>query len=155
MTIAHTASTAKNISFLDFAVFAVVRIDIKAASFPRLYNFYLFLHPRLPRAVKLRRTLLTALLALMLLLSQQLGHMHAMSHLADGGANPAHSKQLPVEKICELCLAFSAVGTALTGPAHTLPVFAASYPLAVVAAPQFPALARVTAFHSRAPPAIL
>lgn len=105
--------------------------------------------------MKLRRTLLTALLALMLLLSQQLGHMHAMSHLADGAANPAHSKQLPVEKVCELCLAFSAVGTALTGSAHMPSAFTASYPLPVVTAPHFPALARITAFHSRAPPAIL
>lgn len=92
---------------------------------------------------------------MMLLLSQQLGHMHAMSHLADGRVNSSHNKQLPVEKVCELCLAFSAVGAALTSSFPPLPTTAAVYPLAVVVAPQFPALARVAAFRSRAPPAVL
>lgn len=109
----------------------------------------------LSRYMKFRQTILPALLALMLLFAQQFGHVHALSHLADGGDKPSHSKQLPADKACDLCLAFSAVGAALTASPTLPPVQAGSYPLPDTSRPQFPALAFAAAFHSRAPPVTL
>lgn len=105
--------------------------------------------------VKIRQTLLPALLTLMLLLSQQLGYLHALSHLSDGSDNPLHSKQVPVEKACEQCLAFAQLDAAAPVALDLPLVHVAVYPLPEVRSPQQLALAFLSVFHSRGPPATL
>jgi hypothetical protein len=89
-----------------------------------------------------------------LLLSQQLGFAHAISHLATrADAGSLQKKSLPAELQCEQCLHFSALGSGLTSAAPTLALPAAStlpFIAPRVEAPH-PRVAR--AFDSRAPPA--
>ena len=86
-----------------------------------------------------------------LLFSQQLGIVHAVSHLSQGTGSVLE-KQLPAELQCEQCLAYAAFGSALTGSPPPAPAFFAQR--AVVAEPlhltSLPVEARP--FDSRAPP---
>jgi hypothetical protein len=101
--------------------------------------------------VKIHRTIHIALLALLLLLSQQMGIVHAVSHLS-GKPDSRTEQQLPFGQACDQCLAFAAVGSALTGNGllAALQTYALSIFALVPGTLYFPAT--VWAFHSRAPP---
>jgi hypothetical protein len=96
------------------------------------------------------------LLACLLVVIQQLGFAHALSHLANPNSQQSSRKdtQHPAEKVCIECVVFAQIGAGLTGQAPR--VAAAAPQLEVVAAP-----ARVfdpefiPAFQSRAPPALI
>jgi hypothetical protein len=96
------------------------------------------------------------LLALSLLVSQQLALVHAVSHIADArpptSQHTPQNKQLPAEQSCAQCLAFAQIGSALTG--STLPAQAAGIDDAVNVVPPAGRLGPdiFSAFHPRAPP---
>lgn len=88
-----------------------------------------------------------------LLLSQQLGLAHAISHLstrAESGS--VQKKSLPPELQCEQCLHFSALGSGLPGAPPALVLHDLTNALA--ASPEQPVFLPTTtrAFDSRAPP---
>jgi hypothetical protein len=108
--------------------------------------------------VKLYRQILPVLLALLLLGSQQFGYAHAVSHLSDSShrsqKNTQQNKQLPIEQVCDQCLAFAQIGSALTS--HALVIFADTSPDSVTLPYPTHILANrtVCVFLSRAPPAL-
>jgi hypothetical protein len=65
--------------------------------------------------VKARSVIAHWLLALSLLLSQQLAAVHAVSHIGGALAHTTQEKQLPADQACAQCLAFASIGSALTG----------------------------------------
>jgi hypothetical protein len=91
-----------------------------------------------------------------MLLSQQLGIAHEISHLSSRETSGANGKSghrpLPAEMQCSACLAFAAVGSVLTG---SLPAFDAG--IAVTRVAREVAVVRFHrrhrfVFRSRAPP---
>jgi hypothetical protein len=104
--------------------------------------------------VKIYRRLLPVLLALLLLGSQQMGFAHAVSHLSDNSRHTQQNKQLPIEQVCDQCLAFAQIGSALTNLALLVLADAApvSVPLPHVSPVLLPRAPCV--FHSRAPPVL-
>ena len=107
------------------------------------------------RSVKRPGSLLSVVLACLLVAIQQFGFAHALSHLAN--PNPQRSTrgdpQHPAEKVCLECVAFAQIGTGLTGQ---VPVVADAAPrFIVVATPvRYHDPAFVPSFRSRAPPAL-
>jgi hypothetical protein len=103
--------------------------------------------------VKARRVLALVAFALVLL-SQQLGMAHALSHVATD-AGSVQKKQLPAELQCGQCLAFAAIGSGLPGspPSFHAPPLEAVAAIAPASRPGFPAPYR--AFDSRAPPRLI
>lgn len=102
--------------------------------------------------MKISRLFFPALLALVLLLSQQMGYAHDISHLSDTSRNTSQNKQLPAEQVCDQCLAFAQIGAALTSQpvgffADRIPGAAPLVGLTQIVAPR-----TVCVFHSRAPP---
>ena len=99
------------------------------------------------------RTLLSIVLACLLVAIQQVGFAHALSHLGSGGTqNTRPDKQHPAQKVCDECLAYAQIGSALTASAPVLPPAPAV--VAPVAVPHGRSAAAPTLhFHSRAPPA--
>ncbi len=103
--------------------------------------------------VKVHRTFALIAFAFLLLLSQQLGISHAITHLsADASSGSTQKKQLPAERQCEQCLSFAALDSGLTGSSPTFerpagPIDA--YGEVMFTAPR-PAIIR--AFEPRAPP---
>ncbi|HJV83206.1 hypothetical protein [Noviherbaspirillum sp.] len=90
---------------------------------------------------------------MLLLVTQQLGITHAISHLSSATTSgKVQDKQLPAELQCEQCLAFAAIGAGLAGSPPPLVLLAmpsetgTDIPLAA----QLPPVPR--AFDSRAPP---
>lgn len=66
--------------------------------------------------VRVCHTAIHLALALLLLLTQQLGAVHAVRHLgADAVHRTADEKKLPLDAQCEQCLAYASIGSALTG----------------------------------------
>jgi hypothetical protein len=104
--------------------------------------------------VKTHRQILSVLLALLLLLTQQMGYAHAVSHLSDNSHRSQPNKQLPVEQACEQCLAFAQIGSALTS--HLFQIFADAAPSPLPLPPVTAILVArtVCVFHSRAPPVL-
>jgi hypothetical protein len=102
------------------------------------------------------RTLLCAVLAALLLVIQQFGFAHALTHLANPNSQrpSRNDTQHPAEKVCIECVAFAQIGAALTG--HVPPVAVAAPQCGVAAAPlrvfdpEF-----VPAYQSRAPPVLV
>lgn len=102
--------------------------------------------------MRIRRSIQHGLLALLLLLSQQMGIAHAVSHLSDASHKTSQNKQLPIEQTCGQCLAYAQIGSALTGPS-VLPLVQAAPALVIdTVLPQHFSPRTVFAFHSRAPP---
>lgn len=92
-----------------------------------------------------RRTVLNLLLAVVLLLAQQLAAAHALSHHDEGGV-PEH--------VCELCVAAAQLASGLPSAA---PVLTAA-PAAIApqtATPSIRARTPHLAYRSRAPPSLL
>ncbi len=104
--------------------------------------------------VKIRQTLFSALLALLLLMTQQMGLAHSVSHLSSP-LNTSQNKQLPSEQACDQCLVFAQIGAALTSHAFSPAVDA---PRALVLDVNFTQIidpATVCVFRSRAPPLLM
>ena len=98
--------------------------------------------------VNLRTLFLRAMLALMLLFTQQLGLAHSVLHLSVQGK--VH--QLPIEKACEQCAAFAALdsGLLMASPAQPASVAPALPRPQAFCGIVFPRALR--GFHSRGPP---
>ncbi len=91
---------------------------------------------------------------MLLLVSQQLGITHAISHLSSiATSGKVQDKQLPADLQCEQCLAFAAIGAGLAGSPPELALLAAPCEtgVAIPLVAQLPPVPR--AFDSRAPPA--
>ena len=106
--------------------------------------------------MKIRRSFQRVLLSLLLLLSQQMGIAHAVSHLSDGRQDgrqkTSQNKQLPIEQACEQCLAYAQLGSGLTS-APALPLLQAATSLVIDSTTaQYFSPRTVYAFQSRAPP---
>jgi hypothetical protein len=104
--------------------------------------------------VKNHRQILSVLLALLLLLTQQMGYAHTVSHLSGSGHLSQQNKHLPIEQACEQCLAFAQIGSALTS--HLFQIFADAAPTPLPLPHVTPILIARTicVFHSRAPPVL-
>jgi hypothetical protein len=113
--------------------------------------------------VKANRHILHVVLALLLVLSQQLGMAHAVSHWSDyrqgqeqlqerDGADGILSAGLALDHNCSQCAAFAQLATAIHTPSFTFPAIESRAPqaLAVSSPPARAPAAR--AYDSRAPP---
>jgi hypothetical protein len=109
------------------------------------------------------RHFLHVLLAVLLVLSQQLGMAHAVSHWSDfrnGGAQQqatdsgdgAVSAGLALDHNCSQCAAFASLASAIHTPSFTFPAVGYSAPQAGVALPQLHGARLARAYDSRAPP---
>jgi hypothetical protein len=104
--------------------------------------------------VRNRKTIVHVLLALLLLLSQQMVLAHAVSHFSETRQRTADTKQLPIEQTCEHCLAHAQIGSGLTSQ-FALHLADAAPDTVVVASPPLLLSAKTfTAFRSRAPPSL-
>lgn len=118
--------------------------------------------------MNVRRAFAYVMLSLLLVLSQQMGISHALSHWsANGnGGNSGRSvasagerqvrvsKSLALDQSCEQCLAFAQIGSALDTAVHSLPVTRAGA-VAIIAGAELSFRPRtVCVFHSRAPPVL-
>lgn len=111
--------------------------------------------------MNVRRSIVYAALSLLLVLSQQMGMTHALSHWSvqrdkaelSTGRGGAVVKAPALDLGCEQCLAFAQIGSALDTPFHSFPA-ARSVAVASVAGGSHSVCQRtVCAFRSRAPPA--
>jgi hypothetical protein len=103
--------------------------------------------------VIVHRTFIHIAFAFLLLLSQQLGVSHAITHLAaDADSGSLQKKQLPAEKQCGQCLAFAGLDSGLTSTSPTF--LQPAGPVDAYAAARFigPLSAAILAFEPRAPP---
>ena len=94
--------------------------------------------------MKLNRLLLTALLALTLLLSQHGGIAHAFTHALTDQSN--QNKHPPQSPACELCAVYAQMGSALSSVVGAALLIAS--PAAAIGCGTF-------AFHSILPPAAI
>ncbi|MGW8392337.1 hypothetical protein [Pseudoduganella sp. HUAS MS19] len=111
---------------------------------------------------KANRHLLHVLLAMLLVLSQQLGMAHAVSHWSDfrhGTEQQASeldgyglSAGLALDHNCSQCAAFASLATAIHTPSFTFPTVDYSAPQAGAALPQLHSARIARAYDSRAPP---
>ncbi|WP_229489540.1 hypothetical protein [Pseudoduganella namucuonensis] len=105
------------------------------------------------------------MLSLLLVLSQQMGITHAVSHLSDirnGGGqqqrqqlqdrDTSASRTLALDQNCEQCLAFAQIAAALDTPSYTFPVASHAAPVSVVTDTPLACQRTVCVFQSRAPP---
>jgi hypothetical protein len=104
------------------------------------------------------------MLSLLLVLSQQMGIAHALSHWSAGGGaaqtaragerQASASKSLALDQGCNQCLAFAQIGSALDTPVHSFPAMR-SHAVAVFGGTEQSCCRRtVCVFHSRAPPVL-
>ncbi|WP_317202722.1 hypothetical protein [Janthinobacterium sp.] len=115
--------------------------------------------------MRLHRSIAYALLSLLLVLSQQMGISHGMSHwadaapaarsaLQDAGQDGRHAaKSLAVDQSCAQCLAFAQIGTILAAPLYAVPSLHSSAPTRIAALTPPTCLRTVCVFQPRAPPA--
>lgn len=107
-----------------------------------------------------RAFVLRVLLSLLLLVTQQMGASHAMSHwagartTAQSRAEATHkpSKVVADDQGCAQCLAYAQVSSALASPAHRLPALAPASFDPLAAARLSDCARTVCVFQSRAPP---
>ncbi|MBA5604020.1 hypothetical protein H3H36_01410 [Duganella sp. FT3S] len=114
--------------------------------------------------MNVRRTFAYVMLSLLLVLSQQMGISHALSHWSGSGRVTANAgggerqlranKSLALDQSCEQCLAFAQIGSALDTAIHAIPAMRAGA-VAVIGGPETSCHRRtVCVFHSRAPPVL-
>lgn len=112
---------------------------------------------------KANRHFLHVLLALLLVLSQQLGMAHAVSHWSDfrHSSEPQQltdvdgnglSAGLALDHNCSQCAAFASLATAIHSPSFTFPSVDYSAPQAGVALQHLHSARAARAYDSRAPP---
>lgn len=112
--------------------------------------------------MKLRQTLACAALSLLLLISQQLGMAHALSHWSAARSNATQlqerplgaSKSLAMDQNCEQCLVFAQIASALDTPFHSFPAASPGAAVLAVADAQLVRPRTVCVFRSRAPPVL-
>jgi len=111
--------------------------------------------------MKLRRNIVYALLSLLLVLSQQLGMVHAVSHISDYRHAPEQlqdrddasaTRGAALDHNCGQCLAFAQLANALDTPSFTFPAVVSSAPVAIIAGVPQACQRTVCVFQSRAPP---
>lgn len=85
------------------------------------------------------------------LMAPQLSLVHALSHIA---SQSTEERQQAPDKVCDSCLAFAQVGTALPSH-HEWRAHAAALPEPTAHAPHATVLRTVTYFLARAPPPAL
>jgi len=113
--------------------------------------------------VNVRRPIVFVLLSLLLVLSQQMGITHALSHWSGqrtietaqlGADNDGTPKAQSFDQSCEQCLAFAQIGTPHDVNVYSFPV--AGVDASAVAADPALVLSQRTvfAFRSRAPPVL-
>jgi hypothetical protein len=103
--------------------------------------------------VIVHRTFIHVAFAFLLLLSQQLGISHAITHLsACANSSSLQKQKLPAEKQCEQCLSFAALDSGLTSSSSAF--LRPAGPVNAYAEVLFigPLSAAILAFESRAPP---
>lgn len=122
-----------------------------------------------PPAVLNRRSIAYALLSLLLVLSQQMGISHALSHWPDRGQaertlqleqagaqgqsqEQRRAKSLSLEQSCAQCLAFAQIGSALDSPFQSFPSTHAATSAVSAIAEQAACRRRPCVYLSRAPP---
>lgn len=108
------------------------------------------------------------MLSLLLVLSQQMGISHALSHWS-GNGNSGNSgrttasaderqgrasKSLALDQSCDQCLAFAQIGTALDTAVHSFPAARAAAVDVILAPQQSCSRRTVCVFRSRAPPVL-
>ncbi|HAT30953.1 MAG TPA: hypothetical protein DCW29_08940 [Janthinobacterium sp.] len=111
--------------------------------------------------VRIRRAFAYVLLSLVLVLSQQMGISHGLTHSGHGKSGQlrstgrgASAKALAPDQGCAQCLAFAQLASPLGSPFYAFQLMRADAP-ATVAAASTPACAKtVRAFQPRAPPAL-
>jgi hypothetical protein len=102
----------------------------------------------------LRQRAFSVLLALFLLLSQQMGMAHAVSHIPHHASSGASHDQSPPSEIeCSECLGFAAMGAALPSPSLVASFDQASCLADIVLPAEKLRAYPVRLFDSRAPPA--
>lgn len=104
------------------------------------------------------------MLSLLLVLSQQMGISHALSHWsgnANGRASAGTSerqarpaKSLALDQSCDQCLAFAQIGSALDTAFHTFPAAQAGAQAVLGGAETSFSRRTVCVFRSRAPPVL-
>jgi hypothetical protein len=111
--------------------------------------------------MKLRRNIVYALLSLLLVLSQQMGIMHAVSHISgyrhgteqlQERDDASTSRGAALDHNCSQCLAFAQLASALDTPSFTFPAMEHKAPAVAVAKVPQACQRTVCVFHSRAPP---
>ena len=111
--------------------------------------------------MKLRRNIVYAMLSLLLVLSQQLGMVHAVSHIADyrhgteqvqDRDDASTNRGAALDHNCSQCLAFAQLASAVDTPSYTFPAMEHKAPVALVADAQQACQRTVCVFQSRAPP---
>ncbi|MDB5854665.1 MAG: hypothetical protein JWR22_2706 [Herminiimonas sp.] len=98
------------------------------------------------------RPILVKLLFAFLLLSQQLGITHAISHLGAETTASNVKKQLPAETQCMQCLAFASIGSGLTGSPSASSAVAVPADTSAGHHASTPLRAPLRIFNPRAPP---
>lgn len=112
---------------------------------------------------KANRQLLHVLLALLLVLSQQLGMAHAISHWSDfrHGSEQQQASDtdgnglsagLALDHNCSQCAAFASLATAIHTPSFTFQSVDYNAPQAGITLPQLEGTRTARAYDSRAPP---
>ncbi len=113
-----------------------------------------------------RRPIVYVLLSLLLLVSQQMGITHALSHwtVQRGAATVVHAqraaaeaapgKSVALDQSCEQCLAFAQIGTAVDTGFYSFPIDRDT--ATAIDTPATPELCErtVCAFQSRGPPVL-
>jgi hypothetical protein len=100
------------------------------------------------------RPILVKLLFAFLLLSQQLGITHAISHLGAETASSSYKKQLPTETQCLQCLAYASIGSGLPSSPSLLSALATPPDIFFSAGAEKPLPSAPRAFNPRAPPVL-
>ncbi len=109
----------------------------------------------------LRRSVVHAMLSLLLLFSQQLALSHGLSHWSNGGTSAQSSadsvagKSLALEKSCHECLAFAQIGSALGSQSFAFFVSANVNTAPVLALATSHCARTDCVFQSRAPPVLV
>lgn len=116
-----------------------------------------------------RRPFVYVLLSLLLVLSQQMGYSHALTHWSNiktvsqqfgdaadstDSADVPPAKSLAMDQACEQCLAFAQIGTAVHSGFHSFPISRDTETAFDTSVMPAPCRRTVCAFHSRAPPAL-
>ena len=108
-----------------------------------------------------RRNIVYALLSLLLVLSQQMGIVHAVSHISgyrhgseqlQDRDDASTNRGAALDHNCSQCLAFAQLANALDTPSFTFPTMEHKAPLVAIAEVPQACQRTVCVFQSRAPP---
>jgi hypothetical protein len=103
--------------------------------------------------VQIRRPFVALFLAFLLLFAQQLSYAHAISHLTNV-VGDSKNNGLPTEQACVHCIAFAQMDSAVKSEPFSFPITPVLTKTSQARSTQFFVLRMISAFQSRAPPAI-